>query len=588
MLGALALLAALAWGSRSSAATHVEVLVIGNNRPPIHGPESPSEAQSPTLRFADDDAAAFYEFIMAVADHGHLLTLMDRDTQVLYPELVSVAKVPTLSEVRAAVAQIGRRLERYKAAGDSSSVFLFFSGHGSLDATGTPELALMDGGITQKFLYESIIERLPADVLHLFIDACHAEAVVRPRDVDAQSVDVSAGHANAILVQSTLARYPRVGAILAAASDGQSHEWDYLRQGVFTHELLSALRGGADVNQDGRLEYSEVYAFLSAANRGVEDARARLTVVARAPDVDRRIAVVEFAMFRKSKPARLTSIPARARALQVFDDAGRRLATLHGEPDYVSSLLIPAGRTIYLRSGQQESQFRSSAGQAVAFETLRFAASPERSRGALDDALRRGLFATRFGHGYYSGFIERDSDFVPVTLVEVKGVRPSDTPENVPSSSERSATHNLGLGFGLSSAIADELSISEGLSVGLRPRQTSGLILSLDLLLASTKVLREWRSGAALGWVWQKRVGRVSGFLGASAGAGVIVQDMDDRPTRSSALGSVTPLLGLDARLSRGYSIWTKADASVLVYQRDEHVRASLAPALWLGGSFGL
>src|SRR5262245_41254903 len=64
----------------------IQALVIGNNRPPEH-PAAPAGAGppvEPVLRFADDDAAAFYELVSPIADSGHLLTVMDRDTQALY------------------------------------------------------------------------------------------------------------------------------------------------------------------------------------------------------------------------------------------------------------------------------------------------------------------------------------------------------------------------------------------------------------------------------------------------------------------------------------------------------------------------
>src|SRR6185369_4903495 len=168
-------------------------------------------------------------------------------------------------------------------AGHANVVFVFFSGHGSATAGGTPQLALLDGGISQEVLYDDVLGHLAADYVHVIIDACHAEAIVRPRDVQAEPVKVTASEAGALLVHSTLARFPNVGAIVASSTAAQAHEWDVLRHGVFTHELLSALRGAADVNHDQRIEYSEAYAFLAAANRGVADPRARLTVVSRAP-----------------------------------------------------------------------------------------------------------------------------------------------------------------------------------------------------------------------------------------------------------------------------------------------------------------
>ncbi len=55
--------------------------------------------------------------------------------------------------------------------------------------------------------------------------------------------------------------------VIATARDQQTHEWDAYAGGVFTHQVISGLRGAADVNRDGRVEYSEVHAFLTSANR---------------------------------------------------------------------------------------------------------------------------------------------------------------------------------------------------------------------------------------------------------------------------------------------------------------------------------
>ena len=43
---------------------------------------------------------------------------------------------------------------------------------------------------------------------------------------------------------------------------------------MFTHELLSGMLGAADVNGDLVVEYTEVQAFVAAANRDIKDPRA--------------------------------------------------------------------------------------------------------------------------------------------------------------------------------------------------------------------------------------------------------------------------------------------------------------------------
>lgn len=73
-----------------------------------------------------------------------------------------------------------------------------------------------------------------------------------------------------------------------------------VRGGVFTHELLSALSGAADVNADRRVEYSEVQAFIASANRAIHDPRAVPRIVAFPPAIDHHRAIVALADFGSS------------------------------------------------------------------------------------------------------------------------------------------------------------------------------------------------------------------------------------------------------------------------------------------------
>ena len=80
--------------------------------------------------------------------------------------------------------------------------------------------------------------------------------------------------------------------MLAHSADQQTHEWERWQGGIFTHELVSGLRGAADLNGDGAIEYSELGAFISAANSGVSDPHARLEVAVRPPRGDERAPLI--------------------------------------------------------------------------------------------------------------------------------------------------------------------------------------------------------------------------------------------------------------------------------------------------------
>jgi hypothetical protein len=570
---------------RAHAETRSHLLVIGNNQPFMADGAQVQGPAASVLRFADDDAAAFFDFMSAFAQSAHLLTVMDAETQATYEALAPIARPPSLRELREAVASLAQEIAEEHRRGDHSVLYLFFSGHGFVTPDGLAALALIDGAVTQSVLYDEVLDKLPADYVHVFVDACHAEAVVRPRDVDAQVVDVSSTGARAFLTGSTLARFPQVGAIVAATSQAQAHEWDLLRHGVFTHEILSALRGGADVNHDGRIEYSEVYAFLRSANRGVDDARARVNVVARPPALDRRVAIVDLARFPRERTARLKGIRGSAGLVRLEDGAGRQLAEVHGDVGYVADLLVPSGTAIYVGTGSKEARFVTVPGGTTDFDRLTFSEPRQRPRGALDDSLRRGLFAAEFGRGYYLGLTDEVPDLASVSFEPASAPSVRAVAEERDDRATGPRTRIL-VAAGASTAVARAIDGTFGGRVGLRPLDGSGLIVSVDALRGSAANVSEWWLDASAGWAWSRRVGSLQSWLGATAGGGAIEQSATGASARWSGVISAGPALGLGMPFGKLVSLWAEAQASGIAYRRDADTIASVAFSAWLGGSF--
>jgi hypothetical protein len=251
--------------------------------------------------------------------------------------------------------------------------------------------------------------------MHLLIDACYAEDVVRPRDGRAKVVDVDNQELLRLTRASTLVGFPNVGAVLASATERQTHEWDLYRQGVFTHQVLSGLRGAADVNGDDRLEYSELAAFLASINRQVDDPRAQMQFVVHPPEGDRHAPIVDLA---SATGIRLRGVPAIARHLYVEDRSGSRLVELRAEPKYAFSLLLPADESLYLVSDDQSFEFSGRAGEVVSLSKVLGERPPFSRRGALGSALKRGLFITPFGPGYYRGYVDNSTELLPVGFLE--------------------------------------------------------------------------------------------------------------------------------------------------------------------------
>ncbi len=200
--------------------------------------------------------------------------------------------------------------------------------------------------------------------------------------------------------------------ILAHSADQQTHEWDRYRGGIFTHELLSGLRGGADLNGDGRIEYSELGAFVAAANSAVTDPRARLQVVVHPPASDRRAPVLTHFDLVGARVLLFTGTDTRVYTVE--DGRGVRVADLRRSGDRPGWLRLPQGdvfvqrKTAEIDEPGEETKVSAVMGGIILAEALSFEPGQRQGRGALDQAFRRGLFATPYGAGYYAGYTDRE------------------------------------------------------------------------------------------------------------------------------------------------------------------------------------
>lgn len=393
------LLAVLGAAVAAQARPRAYGLAIGNNAPP-----SSAEAL-PTLRYADDDATRFFQFFQRFADDSRLLSVIDAETQRRYPEAGAAAKPPSLAELKNAVAELAQQIRADAARGDESTVYLSFSGHGAREADGSAFLAFSDGRLTRQQLYDEVIAPLQPAFVNLFVDACHAEGVVGGRggaDLDAPTVALSAAEAQAAFETKLPARFPRLGALLATTVDQQAHEWSRIESGVFTHELLSALSGAADVNGDGQVEYSEAQAFIASANRDLADPRAVPRVVVLAPALNVHAPLMTLSRLRNT-----AFLAGRFSFGRFFVElaSGQRALDAHLTPEQFSIVAVPAGRLFVVAAGR-EAELVLASGETRRIEGLRLVPRPDAARGALSAALNRELFQSAFGATYYKGYVD--------------------------------------------------------------------------------------------------------------------------------------------------------------------------------------
>lgn len=399
---------ALSMSPRTIDGTRRFALVIGSNH-------TLDDDLTP-LKFADDDAARITEVLVEAGVDVELVASLDRESQALFPELVTRSHRPDRAGLDQAWKLLRERMEAAKQAGaPATELLIYYSGHGDVGPDGQGYLTLDGGKLKRRDLFRHVLAKSPADHNHVLIDACKSEQFVltrgKPWKADRSAMDYGEA-VGEYLDKNHLGHFPNTGVLLAHSADQQTHEWERYRGGIFTHQLVSGLRGGADLNGDGHIEYSELGAFVSAANSGVSDPRARLSVVVRPPKDDERHPLVTHVDVAQRRV--LYFEPGDRHRYTLEDSRGVRIADVRWSGEQPGYLRLPAGDVFVQRqtptaSEDDREEAALPAGQTgpVLATALPFSAAQSASRGSLDQAFRAGLFATPFGPGYYSGYTDQ-------------------------------------------------------------------------------------------------------------------------------------------------------------------------------------
>jgi hypothetical protein len=193
---------------------------------------STEAAGQPTLRYAERDAARMAAVL--------------RDLGSFAPSDVWTLPRPTAAALRAALERAERQAEREPG----SEIFFYYSGHA--DAEG---LLLGSERLTYRELRERL-ERSRAQVRVAVLDACNSGGATQPKGGRPGTGD---SFAAVVPVQVN-------GAVILAASRAEetAQESGELDGSVFTHHLISGLRGAGDKDGNGVVTLSEAYAHVYA------------------------------------------------------------------------------------------------------------------------------------------------------------------------------------------------------------------------------------------------------------------------------------------------------------------------------------
>jgi hypothetical protein len=393
---------ALSWvlllvGAAASAAPEQVsyALIVANN--------TGLEPKQAPLRYADDDGARYYELFAPRTREAVLLSVMDSETQALHPGLAARTRPPTRAALKEALGRLNARMAEDRARGANPVLYFVFTGHGKRGAAGEGTVSLLDGPFTRTDLYSQVIASSTASFIHLIVDACDSYFFVNSRG----ALPVAPAQVQAVqglLATRELARYPHVGAVLSTSREQESHEWSAIRSGVFSHQVRSALAGAADVNADGRIEYSELSAFIAAANQGVADVRGRLDVSIQPPALDRSAPLVNLG---DKAPLGFLLLPTGLEGrLWVEDARGLRVAEFNKERERSLVLGLPLASGYFLHAPGREAPFPlTRAGAVVDAASLTWRENTFASRGAVQDAFEEKLFSVPFGPRFYTGYM---------------------------------------------------------------------------------------------------------------------------------------------------------------------------------------
>ncbi len=355
------------------------------------------------LRYADDDGARYYELFAPQARETVLLSVLDPETQARHPGLAARTQPPTRAVLKESLSRLHARMAEDRQAGRVPVLYFVFTGHGQRGPAGEGTVSLLDGHFSRTDLYNQVITPSTASFIHLIVDACDSYFFVNSRG----ALPIAPAHTAAVtqhLASRELDRYPHVGVVLSTSTAQESHEWSTISAGVFSHQVRSALAGAADVNRDGRVEYSELMAFIAAASQGVEDVRGKLDIFARPPPLDRSAPLADLG--RNSGLGYLLVPEGIGGRMWVEDTRGVRVADFHKERERPLALALPPSRNYYLRMEGREVRFTMPrVGAVVDAGGLTWSTSPVASRGPVEDAFRDRLFSVEFGPRFYSGYV---------------------------------------------------------------------------------------------------------------------------------------------------------------------------------------
>lgn len=353
----------------------------------ILGVNTSVDPGTPTLRYADDDAARYLEMFRSFGARTYVLTRADENTSRLHPQLVAEALLPVKADLDRAVESVARDVGQARQRHIRTRLYFVYAGHGNVK-DGRGYVTLEDARLDAPTLDAEVVDRVGADETHFIVDACDSYFLALGRGPGGERHE-----AHGFSAPVGLRVRDSVGLLLSTSTARDSHEWSGFEAGVFSHEVRSALYGAADADGDGRISYREVASFVARANESIPNEEYRPNVYARPPK-----ATPVLLDLRDKLRSRIEVPGEHAGHYWLEDSRGVRIADFHNDVTEPVHLARPAytGR-LYLRRVSDDVEFViPPEPDVVRVAELTPSEPRERPRGAANDEFDL-LFALPFG-----------------------------------------------------------------------------------------------------------------------------------------------------------------------------------------------
>ncbi|MBW1811641.1 MAG: caspase family protein, partial [Deltaproteobacteria bacterium] len=301
------------------------------------------------LRYADDDAVATQRMFVQSGIESVLLVSLDEDSERMYPDLV-IDGSPTREKLLSEYARLRALMSKAKAVGHRVEFLFVYSGHGSVEH-GEGYIVLEKGRLTRTDLYEQILANSPADRNHVIVDACKSYYLAFKKGPGGERKS----YTDNFIVKEDSKLFTNTGFLLSTSSNRDSHEWERFQAGVFSHELRSAMRGGADVDGNNLVTYAELGAFLETANEMIANPRYRPDFVVRPPG-DRPLEYSQVIIdWTRHKDVLVLDSTVWGN-IYIEEENGERLCDLHPAGSEQFSIFLPAERPMFIRKADESEE----------------------------------------------------------------------------------------------------------------------------------------------------------------------------------------------------------------------------------------